>query len=250
MVGAPVGSGYVFDGFAGWDALRAGEVDRRHAWEFVQEVTAAFGKPLAAGDGIDEDRLRAAEIRLDLALPAALREAYALFGQRRDLTSTQDRLLLPEQLAIGGADGVLVFRVENQSCAAWGVRGSELGQDDPPVVLEAGHGWVPYADRLSTALVEMALSESLFADEHNTDNRDLDDLTHAALGREFALLPLPAFPFWAAPGGPPLRWFAGPDVLLRDDGGSWLWVCARTAAALEAVRERLPGDWIMTDADG
>jgi len=34
-------------------------------------------------------------------------------------------------------------------------------------------------------------------------------------------------------------------VILRDDGGTWLWVHARTVAALELVRAALPGEWLM-----
>ncbi|WP_256098618.1 hypothetical protein [Streptomyces agglomeratus] len=55
--------------------------------------------------------------------------------------------------------GVLVFRSENQGCAFWGVRPADLGQDDPPVFVQARHGWVPFLDRVSLACVELVLSE-------------------------------------------------------------------------------------------
>lgn len=236
---------------SGLDALHAlcGKGgDRRRGWEFVRALTAALGRPVIEGDGVDAGRLQAAEDRIGITFPAALREAYLLFGLRRDLTATQDRLVLPEQLRID-ADGVLVFRVEAQNCASWGVSaGSEV---DPAVVVNVGDGWVPYSDRLSLALVEMVLSEVMFsADEGHVDNRDMDDVVGAELGAAFDRLPLPDFPFWAGMDGPPIRWFAGSDVLLRDDGGTWLWVHGRSPAAVQAVRDRLPGEWLMVPDDG
>ncbi|OKI49354.1 hypothetical protein [Micromonospora sp. CB01531] len=238
--------------FEGLDALHplcSERGDHRRGWEFVRAVTAAFGRPVIEGDGVDASRLQAAEDRIGILLPAALREAYLLFGRRRDLTAAQDRLILPEQLRTD-ADGVLVFRVEAQHCASWGVSPGAVGQDDPPVVVNIGDGWMPYSDRLSLALVEMVLSEAMFsADEGNVDNRELDDATHGALGTAFERLPLPDFPFWAGMDGPPIRWFAGLDVMLRDDGGTWLWVHGRTPAAVQAMRHRLPGEWLTVPDD-
>lgn len=240
----------MFEGLEALDALCGGDGHRRHGWEFVRALAAAFNRPVVEGDGIDARRLQVAEEELGCGLPTALREAYLLFGRRADLTAAQDRLVEPERLRID-ADGVLVFRVENQYCASWGVPVLDVDDDedddDPPALVNVGDGWVPYADRLPTALVEMVLSEALFsADERVTDNRELDDATHAALNAAFDRLPLPDFPFWAGMNDP-VRWFAGPDVLLRDDGGAWLWVHGRTASAVQAVRQALPGDWMQVD---
>jgi hypothetical protein len=227
----------------GLDELCAG--DRHRGWEFVRELTAAFGRPVVDGDGVDADLIQLGEDRLGFALPAALREAYLLFGRRRDLTAAQDSLVWPQSLEVD-PDGVLVFRVEAQGCASWGVSGQAVGQDDPPVVVKIGDGWVPYSDRLSVALVEMAMSEAMFsADERHGDNRELDDTVNAVVRTAFERLPLPVFPFWAGMDGPGIRWFAGPDVLLRNDGETWLWVHGRTPAAVQAVRKRLPGEWLM-----
>ncbi|MEU8006956.1 hypothetical protein AB0B66_37835 [Catellatospora sp. NPDC049111] len=240
----------MLDGLDALHALCGEDRDRRRGWEFVRGQAAAYGRPLAEGDGVDADRLRAAEKRLGIALPAALCEAHLLFGRRTDLTRVQDRLLAPGQL-LRDAEGVLVFRVENQYCASWGVPAEAVDRDDPPVLMGTGGRWLPYTDRLSIALVEMVLSEAMFsADEANVDNRyDMDDAASAALRATFVRLPLPDLPLWAAPDGPPVRWFAGPDVLLREDSGTWLWVHGRTPAAVQAVRDRLPGDWQMVPDD-
>jgi len=229
-------------------ALCARNGDRRLAWAFLQTLTAAYARPLTEGDGVDAADLRVAEDRLGVPLPATLREAYLLFGRRRDLTATQDWLVSPRELRV--ADGVLIVRRENQSCASWGVPVDAVGQADPAVVMNAGNGWVPYADRLSLALVEMVLSEAMFsADESQVDNRELDDAAKAILDATFAPLPLPVFPFWAQADSPGVRWLAGPDVLLRDDGGLWLWVHGRTPDAVRAVRDQLPGEWLMVPDD-
>lgn len=237
----------------GYDALHdfcgvAG--DRQRGWDFVRALAAAFGRPLAEGDGVDADEIRQAESRIGAALPAALSEAYGLFGRRTDLTASQDRLLAPSQLQVDD-DRVLVLRVENQYCASWGVPLGDVAADDPPALLNIGDGWEPYADRLSLALVEMVMSEAMFsARDGRSDNRNLGYLAQAELGVAFERLPLPDFPFWAEPGCPPLRWFAGPDALLRDDGGEWLWVHGRTPEAVQAVRDRLPGDWELDPRRG
>ncbi|WP_433201421.1 hypothetical protein ACQP00_30510 [Dactylosporangium sp. CS-047395] len=190
------------------------------AWRFVRRV--APGPPLAVD------------------VPPALRELYALLGHH------PDRLLRPAQLQADGP--VLVFRTEAQSVTCWGVRVAALDDPDPPVVYELPDGtWAPYLDRVSLAAVEIALTGWLFGgDETDADNCGFDAATLAALERTYERLPMPDYPTWTAPDGPPTRWFGGPDVLLRDDGQDWLWVRATTPAGIAAVRAALPGDWIMS----
>ena len=66
--------------------------DLRRGWEFVRALAAAFGRPVIEGGGIEADLLQVGEDRIGIRLPAALREAYLLFGRRRDLTAAQDSL--------------------------------------------------------------------------------------------------------------------------------------------------------------
>jgi hypothetical protein len=79
-------------------ALRGGLDDRRQAWEFIRGFAAEWSSPLAPSDGVSAAMLRTAEKRIGTGLPAALREAYLLFGQRCDLTAVQDRLVPPGDL--------------------------------------------------------------------------------------------------------------------------------------------------------
>jgi hypothetical protein len=207
---------------------------------------------LGPDDGCPADALDAAERRLGLRLPVALREAYALLGRREDLTSRQDRLYAPDELKLDATGSVLVYRIENQNCAQWGIPIADLHQPDPPTVFHqygfAEAEWRPWLDRVSLAVLEMVLSEALLGADWGTvyyGNRPLDAAAVGLLERHFTRLAVPDYPLWAEPDGPPVRWFAGPDVLLRDDGDVWLWVLTRTLTALDAVMEEiLPGDWI------
>jgi hypothetical protein len=147
-------------GFDAGEALRGGLGDRRQAWEFIRRFAAEWTAPLVPGDGVSRDAWRAAEQRIGAELPTALREACLLFGRRPDLTARQDRLVPPHELSLDESGTTVVFRVENQRCAAWGVPMSDLGRADPPVyVQDRDGGWEQFLDRVSVACVEMVLSE-------------------------------------------------------------------------------------------
>ncbi|MFD9722260.1 hypothetical protein [Streptomyces sp. NPDC059072] len=66
-------------------------------------------------------------------LPTTLREAYLLFGRRKDLTSRYDVLLSPAELCVDAAGKALIFRHENQGAASWGILLDGLQDDDPAV---------------------------------------------------------------------------------------------------------------------
>jgi hypothetical protein len=234
------------DGFDVSAGIAAAAGGRAGAWQFIRDFAGSWRSPLAHGDGYGEADIGAAEQRLAVRFPAAVREAYQLLGRRADLTSNQDDLFDPARLHLDGGGQVLVFRRENQCCAQWGVRLDQPGDPDPPVVAEVmedgrGLGWTPYLDRFSLACVEIVLSESLFTGAGLDDSKPLDDAALTSLERDFTQLALPAYPLWTGP--PVIRWFAGPDVILRADGDAWVWVRARTAAALDLARHAMPGGW-------
>lgn len=218
----------------------AGEVagavrDRYTAWRFIEGFAAAWAEPLEPQDGWNRHDLAAAEDRLGVAIPEALKEALALFGKRPDLTSNQDRLLMPSELRVD--NDVLVFRDENQWVAAWG---AALGGDDPPTLIKldlahkSDERWEPWMPRLSQTCVEMVLSEALFRDGAETADRETSEADVSLLETHFTRLPL---------HGIDTRWFATDDVIIREDTGDWLWARARTPQALETLLKELPGDW-------
>ncbi|MDI5971818.1 SMI1/KNR4 family protein [Streptomyces sp. SL13] len=221
--------------------LAAALRDRAAAWAFVRAVAAFWNVPLVDGDGVGEAELTAAERRLGLPLPAALREAYALLGRRSDLTSNQDTLLPPDELTV--FDGVLVFRRENQGVAHWGIPVPHPDQEDPPVVVrldladKAQERWEPWLGSVSAAFTGIVLAEPLLAADESCDFcYRQDDHARAVPAADFTGLEFP--------GGPGSRWFAAPDVLVADLDGTGLAARARTPEALDALREHLGGDWL------
>jgi hypothetical protein len=227
--------------------LQHARENRGAAWEFISDFAREWAQPLADGDGCTEAELAEAEARLGLALPAALREAYLLLGRREDLTSNHDVLLDPGRLCVDDRKQALVFRHENQMCAAWGVLLSDLTQADPPVYelldLADKHGeqWAPWMERVSWMFVEIVMAESLHTPPELSDFiSDFDPESQGILQANCTELPFSAYP---ADGFEATRWYLGDDVIVRDEGG-FLPVRARTAGALDAVRALLPGPWL------
>lgn len=214
---------------------------RAEAWRFLTDFAAYWRAPLQAGDGYDSVVLDAAEQRLGLRLPPALREAYMLLGRRDDLCRYQDRLLRPEELHV--YEGALVYHAENQGVAHWGVLLGDLDAEDPPAVRrpdladKAAESWEPWTGRLSVALVELVMSETaLYDGDGQSDGADLPD---GVLGM---FEPLPAL--LPEGNGYGSAWFLGDDVLVHVYDGCWLTVRAQSSEALDAVRDAVPGDWV------
>lgn len=88
-------------------------------------------RDLRPGDGVDERDLIAAEERLGVRLPAALRVFYRAVGHAPDLARVHNRLLAPSEIAADGRH--LVFMEENQSVVSWGFRLADLAKEDPVV---------------------------------------------------------------------------------------------------------------------
>ncbi|MFI8896311.1 SMI1/KNR4 family protein [Streptomyces paradoxus] len=232
------------------EALKGGISDRERAGAFIRGFAAAWGEPLTEGDGMPAAELARAEARLGFSLPTALSDVYALVGARLDLVGNQDPLLPPAEMFVhDDCGGVLVFRSENQGCAFWGVRLRDLDQDDPPVFVQARHGWVQFLDRVSLACVELVLSEALFGAGGRLYNAcELPADLLGAVPERFQRVALPDYPMWTGPEDFPVRWFSAPGQLLRQDGlgvHSWLHVRGRTRADLEAICATVPGQWAL-----
>lgn len=220
--------------------IRRALADRAEARRFLTGFAADWRAPLEPGDGNDSAELDAAELRLGLKLPAALREAYLLLGRRDDLLRNQDRLQTPDKLYI--REGALIYHTENQGVAEWGILLADLSAEDPPtfhrldLADKSAEHWEPWTDRLSAALVELVMSETALYDAD-----DLSDATDLPAGGLPGFEPLPAV---LPDPHEKSEWFLGEDALLHVNGGCWLTVRARTAEALDAVREAVPGSWI------
>jgi hypothetical protein len=129
---------------------------------------------------------------------------------------------------------------------------ADLNKADPPVMVrfelgdERAESWEAWLGTFSSACIEILLSESIYACEELGDNKEHDEAEAEQLEQRYTRLPLPDYPTPPV-GGKAVRWFAGPDVVLRDDQQGCLWARARTTAALEQVRHDLPGYWLMAE---
>ncbi|MFI5755465.1 SMI1/KNR4 family protein [Streptomyces sp. NPDC051569] len=214
--------------------------DRSETWRFIADFAAYWQQPLRPGDGWSSEEMETAEQRLGLRVPSVLREAYLRFGRRTDLTSNHDTLLTPDELYV--ADGALVYRAENQGCAFWGIALEHLGIDDPGTVMRTDladtsqERWEAWEPSLTAACVEMVMSETVQFENGFTDFMEVEaEDDEAGLRGLFTELPRV---------GRDVRWFAGPDVLIREVDGFCLQVRARTQEALDQLREAVPGDWL------
>ncbi|MEH0937692.1 SMI1/KNR4 family protein [Micromonospora psammae] len=231
-------------------AMLSGIGGRAEAWCFIRAFAAEWTRPLRDGDGVDDEELRDAEQALGFELPAALREAYLLFGRRDDLTRNQDRLLPPRVLEVDESGEVLVFRDENQGVASWGIPLAHIAELDPPVVMEHGEGWRPFLDRVSLACVEMVLTEVLFGSECLENAAELPAELIGVVEANYQRVNFPEYPMWSEPEEP-VRWFSAPGQLLRLDGvGEWAWlfVRGRTADDLRRIYGLIPGTWTLGNA--
>ena len=110
--------------------------ERKDRWSLLTDFVAEWYSPLQEDDGYSVKELDAAEQRLGLNLPLALREWYRLMGRRKDIVAMQNSLAAPEELEIMEENGVLVFYCENQQVVKWGIQESALALADPPVWLD------------------------------------------------------------------------------------------------------------------
>ncbi|MEU3182265.1 SMI1/KNR4 family protein [Streptomyces albidoflavus] len=231
-------------------ALAGGCRERVDAWAFVSGFAASWSTPLSPADGFTLDEVQKAEDRLGVHLPAALREAYMLFGRRRDLVAQQNPLLDPEELLLDPSGELLVFRSENQGCAGWGIALADCSREDPPVALFSDRlpnsSRCHFLDRLSLALVETVLSEVVMGRWAQGRACQATPEVVACLEKEFAPVPLPSYPAWFEPMGVRVRWFSAAGLLLRLEPGSEgteLVVTGRTEADLQWAIGAIPGVW-------
>ncbi len=110
-------------------------IGREERWRLMETLIASWARPLQVSDRTPVHRLDAAETRLGVRIPTALREWYLIAGEAKDVWSRQDRLLSPEDLSL--QEDVLVFGVENQYVWSFGAKITDADEEDPPV-----YGWM------------------------------------------------------------------------------------------------------------
>jgi len=137
----------------------------RNYQESYLRTFATLGTKLNKQDGCSSGKIAAAEKKLGLRLPIALRDYYFVAGRERSLNHAHNRLC-----ALGDLEkhaGKLVFMEENQCVVVWGVAASSKAGDDPavyqgPIVDGEPSGWFLEQRKLSVFLVFMLHMQAAF----------------------------------------------------------------------------------------
>jgi hypothetical protein len=189
---------------------------------------------------VAEDALTQAELRLNIALPHALREGYRRLLASRGM-NTQDRFVPLHELVV--ERGHLTFRVENQGCAAWAVRIDD-DPHDPGVWIRSAHSeWCLDAGPLSSFFVFAALSEAIFGPP-NCANAEVVERQLEQLESNFRQVDVEAFAYWPDPTIG-CRFFGDVGTLIADHAGAWLWAASLSSTGLSRVTELITTEWTI-----
>jgi hypothetical protein len=214
--------------------------DRAERWERLAALVEGWWSALTPADGVPEDELRTAEASLGIALPAALREAYARFGQRDEVTRSHETLLPPRRLR--RKEGMLVVWVAEGT--HWVIRESDLALPDPPVVLRERtlgvwheHPALPSEPSVSRFFLWKALEHANEASRYSNwvySEGDVEPVA-AELGRRFSLLG-----FGVVERPPPAtRLYGGEDVLIAVRPTEGIKLAAANLAAYRRAMDAL-----------
>ena len=217
---------------------------RQDRWSLLKDFIAEWHGPLKRGDGYPASELNAAEKRLGLKLPVALREWYQLAGKREDVYAAQNYLVIPDELEI--EEGLLEFYCENQGVVHWGVKPDDLRLPDPPVYLydegmdeevqeiSLENGTVSEF-ALQMAICEIVITRGplkLILSSRNDENA-IAKIN--MIKREYTYL---GFPNWHWPNFP-VCFFGAEDTLALTVEDKWLYLAANTETAHRTAKELL-----------
>ena len=99
---------------------------------YFQKIRHLYGIPENENFGFEESEIVALEKRLNIQLPATLREYYLTLGKQEALNYSYNRLLRLGKVAFS-QDGYLLFYEEHQGVVSWGIKKEDLSNPNPPV---------------------------------------------------------------------------------------------------------------------
>ncbi|HWE97228.1 MAG TPA: hypothetical protein VG269_24930 [Tepidisphaeraceae bacterium] len=208
--------------------LRELPCDREGRWNALKVFFKGWYGEIGPADGYTEQSICAAEERLKLTLPTALREWYALAGKRTNVWSCQDRFLPPDKLR--AEDNRLVIYVENQGVVKWAIQLQDLADDDPPVFVtdpQDSADWIEESPAVSAfALSQMLLGAKFSESTTYSANGQATNASLAAVARSYVRL---GFPDLKWPLGP-TRIYGGRDLVIETEGENWIWVSGKSSA--------------------
>lgn len=205
-----------------------------------QDAIAALARPLAPEDGEPAESIEAAEARLGIRLPAALRDYYLVAGRFDPLNQAHNRLFPPGDWFVDA--GRLVFMEENQAVVFWGV---VPDGDDPPVwqgvnLTDQPIEWHEEVERCSEFLVVMLHWQAVCG---GLEFAGIADITQEQAGRIRA-----AWRFIGKSGD--LEAFGGEGraaCIIGGDDSPQLYVGGRTEEDFEAIEAELEGIGVGLD---
>ncbi len=215
--------------------------ERKDRWSLLTDFVAEWHTPLQEGDGYSPKELDAAEQRLGLKLPLALREWYQLAGLREDIVAPQQWLVSPAELEIKEENGLLVFHSENQQIVEWGIQVPDLGLADPPIWLDDSglhdtqQELIQENDTLSEFALQMVVLETIIRPQVLQGYSRGASLALDTVQQSFVPL---GFPDWHWPVYA-TRFYGGDDILIQVFGDKELHVAARSRAAFKEVETAL-----------
>ena len=227
--------------------LRAIPEGRDDRWRLAVEFAGHWVRTSGELDRVSPARLDAAEARLGLPLPGALREWYERLGCQGDLWSVQDTFLPPEELTLRG--DLLAFYVENQAVWYIGVGLGDLAADDPPTLIDEreipkrARAVSPSISLLALQMLAYAVKFARPAGEHLFGS--WTEATLRSVGRHYARTALPPLDLF----GQETTFYEGPDALIEVSGGDgYLYPTFRSEEASRRFEQVVAGtgfEWEM-----
>ena len=212
--------------------------EREGRWDLLRHFFAEWFGQLGPTDGCTPQSIIAAETRLGLVFPTALREWYAIAGRRRGVWSRQDHFHEPEELRV--KRDKLIICTENQSVVEWSVSKERLQEPDPPVLI------TEYGSTQSTeeapsvsafALAKMLLDAKFYDSTSLAANGQATDESLETIARNYLRLDFPDFN-WPAK---PTRIYGGDGLIIEIDGETWIWVTGRSRSTFCPAIETVAG---------
>jgi hypothetical protein len=209
--------------------------ERADRWRLLDEsLLRWFALPPVDSWGVPRALVDAAEHRLGVRLPAALREWYERYGRLDVVWSPQDRLVAPERLTI--EQGFLAVCIECQDVVRWGIRSSDLASDDPPVVLHQEDRRAELLEEASSTsafgLLFAAMNTKWSEKPMYRANGQIPDDAVAAIEKTLPRLPF-ADTHW--PCSPGSQLYGSDDLVVDVQARTWVWLVSLSEAHLRAV---------------
>ncbi len=220
---------------------------REDRWSLLKDFIAEWHGPLQPGDGYSESEIDAAEQRLGLKLPEALRELYGFAGKFIETFSVDPYAFTAlNELNIEEDDNEMLWLfAETQAIVDWGVRRQDLTQADPPVYSENSYASAELllANRMfSEFVLQVVVHQTACFTEIGGNASGKEDTANIVFAN-FQPLGLPS---WRWPSDQ-AQFYGSDDVLIeldRDDKGyCWIWVAARSERALHDTVKKFGLGW-------